>query len=339
LGVVEGRRVLLALAMLGMGMASFRGILMCSSLALADLMWAWLQGNRHVAWHRLWPYLLMAAATLVWLKGHQEAVGWMFSPPAATYGGHRQFAGMGGILHNLGILSWRLLDHGRIVLWLAAVYLGWRMWRRGPLENDALALGGFAAAPILSIGLLFVLFTNPIGHRYFIAVYALLGLFVLRALWCTERGSWPKTWTLVIGLGLFSGHAWVYPDTVAKGWDATLAHLPYHRLRLEAVQWLDQQGIGRHDVCTDFPAIAAEAYLDPAQSDTLPFRSKEAGLQDCAYVLYTNVSNGFSDVELADFEVAEKWEVLWQGGTWPVRVRVLRQRDKSLSSIPHNPYF
>lgn len=326
LGIVEGRRLVLLLAMLGMGMASFRGVLMCSSLGLADLAWAWLSGARRPDLKRLWPYVGMALATALWLLAHREAVGWMLSPPESTYGGHRKFAGLGAVVHNAGILVWRLIDHGRVLLWLVLLVLAWRLWRGGRWTREFSAVLGFALAPVLSIGLLFVLFTNPIGHRYFISVYALLGLALVWALWQWEQVRLRKVVALLVGLCLVSGHAWVYPDHIAKGWDATLAHLPYHGLRKAAVTWLAENGIARHDVCTDFPAISAEASLDPAAVDTAMFRSKEAGLASCRYVLYTNVSNGFSDEELAAFKAGQEWRVRWQGGGWPVRVAILERQ-------------
>jgi hypothetical protein len=338
-GVVEGRRTWLLLGMVGMGMASFRGILMCSSLALADLAWAWLQGARRIEWRRLWPYLVMAALVLLWLVGHRQAVGWMFTPPEATYGGHRKWAGLSGLAKNLGILVWRLIDHGRVLLWLLPLVLTWRMWRRGGLALESKALLAFALAPVLSIGLLFVLFTNPIGHRYFIAVYALLGLALLGLLWQIDHRRWRQGLALLVGLSLVGGHFWVYPDQIAKGWDASLAHLPYHPLRKEAAAWLAAQGIARHDVCTDFPALAAEMHLDPAASDSTAFRSKEAGLQGCPYVLYTNVTNGFSDAELAALAEGKTWRRLWERRSWQVRVAIYQRQAESASPIRAIPYF
>lgn len=325
LGIVEGRRILLFAGMVGMGMVSFRGILMCSSLALADLGWAWLHGARRPDWRRLWPYLAMALLTLLWLWAHRQAVGWALSPPEATYGGHRKWAGLAGLAKNVALLGWRLLDHGRVLLWLAVALLAVRLWRRDGWTKDFAALVGFALAPVLSIGVLFVLFTNPIGHRYFIAVYALLGLALVWALWQLPDVRWRKGLALLVGLCLVSGHFWVYPDRIAKGWDATLAHLPYHGLRKNAVTWMAAQGISRHDVCTDFPAIAAEAYLDPAASDTVPFRSIEEGLQNCPYLLYTNVSNGFTDAELDELADGKTWRLLWQEKSWQVRVAVFER--------------
>jgi hypothetical protein len=154
-----------------------------------------------------------------------------------------------------------------------------------------------------------------------------------------EKPLWRQGLALLVGLSLVSGHVWVYPDRIAKGWDASLAHLPYHALRKEAAAWLAAQGIARHDVCTDFPALAAEMYLDPASQDTTPFRSREAGLQGCPYVLYTNVTNGFSDAELAALAEGKTWRLLWERRSWQVRVAIYQRQAESASPIPANPYF
>jgi hypothetical protein len=48
---------------------------------------------------------------------------------------------------------------------------------------------------------------------------------------------------VVMLAGLLSGNFWVYPDTMAKGWDATLAHLPYHHLRQKMRQYINRNHI------------------------------------------------------------------------------------------------
>ena len=61
-------------------------------------------------------------------------------------------------------------------------------------------------------------------------------------------------------LGLLTGHFWIYPDPVAKGWDATLAHVPYFGLRREAITYLDNKGIPLETVGSDYPNLCANQY-------------------------------------------------------------------------------
>lgn len=311
-GILEGRSWWVALGMLGMGMCSFRGILMFAAVGLTDLFWAWSQGQQLFTWKRLWPYVLAILALAAWLWGHSQAVGWMVSPPETTYGGHRKFAGVGGILRNAGIIIWRLIDHGRVFLWALVAWGVWRTWRhrRGGGKSQWMLLG-VGLIPVLVLGGLFVLFTNPVGHRYFMVAYLLLGLIGVKILWSLKPRPRLLLGTFVT-LGLASGHFWVYPEGIAKGWDATLAHLPYHAQNQAVRTWLDQQGIPRHDVCTAFPVLAADAFLDPADPDTTAFSPVDENMAQCNWVLYTNVANGFSDGQIDALKAGKDWEPIWK---------------------------
>ena len=48
---------------------------------------------------------------------------------------------------------------------------------------------------------------------------------------------------LLLLAGLISGNLWIYPRNIAQGWDATLAHVPYYNLRIEAINYLDKNNI------------------------------------------------------------------------------------------------
>ncbi|NLX71778.1 MAG: hypothetical protein GXY94_00535 [Bacteroidales bacterium] len=60
----------------------------------------------------------------------------------------------------------------------------------------------------LMMGLLVFAYANRLWHKRKLKLYALLLLL------------------------MFAGaHFWIYPDRIAKAWDATLAHQPYYALR------------------------------------------------------------------------------------------------------------
>lgn len=61
---------------------------------------------------------------------------------------------------------------------------------------------------------------------------------------------------------LLSGNFWVYPDPIAKGWDASLAYLPYQQMRREMNCFIDAEGIDYAETATSFPSNIALKYLD-----------------------------------------------------------------------------
>ena len=47
----------------------------------------------------------------------------------------------------------------------------------------------------------------------------------------------------------------MYPNKIAQGWDASLAHLPFYSLQLEMNDYLDANEIPYHEVGAAFPVL------------------------------------------------------------------------------------
>jgi hypothetical protein len=92
---------------------------------------------------------------------------------------------------------------------------------------------------------------------------------------------------------------------VAVGWDATLAHVPYHRLKENMLQFMRKAGIKAAQTGSDFPNDAAIGYAD-LSGRTNVFPPKDLNSQP--YILYSNVFNGFSDEEINTLRTT--WKVL-----------------------------
>ncbi|MGV3541422.1 MAG: hypothetical protein ACO1OQ_16520 [Rufibacter sp.] len=248
------------------------------------------------------PYLPAVALLLGWQMGHYHHFGWIGFNRSSDWGTYSTLVTPFGFLRNLGLIAWRLLDFGRVALWLTAAILLWRFRKNIPWQAQQLLI--MLLVPLLTLSCILVWFTNPIAHRYWLVVYVLLGLltaFLLSQL-TSQRLRGAMLGLLV--LFLLSGHFWIYPATVAKGWDATLAHLPYFKLRQQMLHYLDQQQIPWHQVGSDFPNLAAPADTD-LNHDPRTFPAKDLARQH--YILHSNVFNGFTDQELRELE--QDWQV------------------------------
>jgi hypothetical protein len=131
------------------------------------------------------------------------------------------------------------------------------------------------------------------------------------------RLAWSK---LVALLGLLSGNLWIYPPHISQGWDSTLAHWPYYRLRQEAIGYLDRENIPLEQVGTVFPEIGP-LHLRDLSGRQNGLKSKDFA-QD-RFILWSNVMNDFSDAEIA--ALARQWTPRRQWKKGGVRV-VLYER-------------
>lgn len=320
--VMENRKGWLMFATIGMAMVTFRGILMVPSLWLIGLWWKQPGWKLTALWRQTWAYLPVAVVTVLWLGYHWQVQGWLFTPPEETYGGHREAVGLGGILYNLGIAGWRFLDYGRVFVW---IFLGVALVLRGKFLLAHQRFRGLW--PLLAVAtgwlvLLLLPFSNPIGHRYFAAQFLLLALLVFVAIDLLET-AWRR-WLvpLSLGIGLVGGHFWVYPDTIAQGWDASLAHVRYFDLRLQA----EQELAGTYGICSAFP-LAADArtfYLWDLPGLELDRKDDEV-MESCSKILQSNVSNGFSDAELGRLQRGEGWKLEREWRNGPVYLRLYTQ--------------
>lgn len=75
----------------------------------------------------------------------------------------------------------------------------------------------------------------------------------------------------ILFLGLVTGNLWIYPKEISQGWDATLAHIPYHSLRLEAINYLNKENINVEDVASFFPNLTKLDFVD-FKGDTRSFQ-------------------------------------------------------------------
>lgn len=307
LNAALGNRILiLSLAVVGMAAVSFRGILMVPSVFLTAFVvtQGWKDWTK--TFKSILPYLPVAVLVLIWLWHHVQVQGWLLSPPPETYGSHREVMGLGGMLRNLGILGWRWLDYGMVFIWIflgVATLLHFKKLK-GDFGTRQLTL--VVLLPTLWLTLLLVPFSNPIGHRYFAAHFLLLCLLALRTIELVEL-KWRR-WAvpIALGIGLMSGHFLVYPPQIAQGWDASLAHWAYFKLDRD-LQYAPASEDGL--ACSDFPLLGSrvERYMEEGIPHNLFENLHDAGWENCDCILYSNVSNGFSDAQLMELKDATRW--------------------------------
>lgn len=325
--ILDQKHGYLALAVAAMALISLRGTFMSASLLLSQLLLARFGIIPRLSYRAILPYLPGALLFLGWMILHRNETGWLFGAPAGTYGGHRAFAGLGGIMRNAMLISWRILDYGRIFLWIPLLLWFFELlFEKGAFRRSDKTLWILLLVPLIVLSLFFLPFSNPIGHRYYMVVFFFGGMLVIRA-WDEWKGRKAHLLGgLLISAGLLSGHFWVYPSTIAQGWDATLAHQHWYSLRQQADDWVEELGLSERDICSDFPNLDAEQIMAPGAPErrARPYRSHEGKLGDCEWVIQSNVMNGFNDGQLKELE--KDYETVRNAGRLGVYVRLLRRK-------------
>jgi hypothetical protein len=233
-----------------------------------------------------------------------------------------------GAVYNTLILGWRLIDFGHLFIWITALFILCHFYKHRPLlPQSSVYLSIILITLFLSIAHSFILHRNLSGHRYLLPVYFVFAILVLYYLYNITGGNFPRkffTWFLIIGL--LSGNFWVYPDRIAKGWDSTLAYIPYFPLRKKMMDFMEKNGISPEETGTSFPNTGV---IDRLELNGNMGSFAEKDLLTNNYIFYSNIFNDFSDNEL--LQLKENWQIikelrliqvkviLYKNPKWPVK--------------------
>lgn len=318
------------IAALGLAMISMRGMMTVVVLFLFDwLACRELKSVFHlkIIFQKVLPYVPAGLFGLAFLIWHDRQTGWIGYHPDSPWTPSFERVDFLGFARNIAVLGWRMLDFGRVFVWLvigAILLVKWRTRQLQKLWQDEKMrqLIGLFFLTLLVLTPSLLLYKGLSAHRYLLPIFLSLSLifFVL-----VFRHLQHKKYRLlafsIAFVGLLTGNFWIYPDNISQGWDSTLAHLPYYDLRSRMLDSIKSERIPLDSIGTAFPEIGAFTYRDLSGRE-VGFARKDFKRQ--SYILYSNVMNDFSDVELD--RLRENWTV----------VREFRQRGVRLTLYKNN---
>jgi hypothetical protein len=301
-GTLNDQKIGIALGIIGLCLVSMRGM-MCAGAIFAWQVWLH-KGFKPNSLYFL-PGFALGIAFLWW---HWWATGWIGHHPASPWAAAFQRSDAAGTLRNTLVLCWRFVDFGRIGEWLIWGFVALQLRKNWLLPKEMNVLF-FMALFLLPTALFH---QNLSAHRYLLPLFILLHFVVLRI---CEQNSYAKYLVAALLLFLFSGNFWVYPHGVSMGWDATLAHLPYHEQHRNGVNLLRDKGIDFQDVGTFFPNVNTLENLT-LNGDTSSF--SPINLQKNHYVFVSNIYNDFEKNDLRELE--QNWTLFFSekhpNGVW-----------------------
>jgi len=189
---------------------------------------------------------------------------------------------------NMALYGWRVLDFGRFGVWFVCILLA-ACYKKQLLQSKSIKMWLLFCLGIMIILPLNMLWAkNLLGHRYLIPIYLTFSFFTATILFSDFVNQKLKYALSLFWIScLIGGNFIIYPDKVAKGWDSTLAHLPYYELRHQAIDYLNENKIDFKDVASFFPNTASLDRID-LNHDTRHF---ETFNRKSNYILYSNIYN------------------------------------------------
>lgn len=288
-GLLKQKKYIQFIGLFFLSIVSFRGMLLFAGIFIFDILnriYIDKQNKKYFFNIKfLFYYFLASLPALIFVSWRLITKGWLQTHPNSPWATLWQIATPKIFFKNCVVLIWRYLDFGRIfiflLLFISLIIYGKKIFKS--IKNKQLLL--LSISSVICIIVISLFATNTFGHRYFIVSYIVFNL--LAFLIFIEFFKSKKIIYTLLFLGLISGNLWIYPKKISQGWDATLAHIPYHSLRLKAIEYLNTQNIKIEEVASFFPNCATIDLIDYSR-DQRKF-SKFTGKNK--YAFYATVYN------------------------------------------------
>jgi hypothetical protein len=322
--ILDRKILFLILSIIVLSLINIRGICISASLLGIDLLLSILLPEKFrfkLRW--ILSYIIGALIALSWYYFHYLKTGWMFFVPQTIYKGACEIDGLQGIIRNVMVVGFNLIEYGRIFLWAFVCFALIKLIPaiKHMCKNPSfLQLMAFALIPLFTIAAFVSLVKNPIGPRYFIVIYLNLILLFVYLLKTTNLSKIKKyVISVVVILGLSTGHLWIFPEKVANGWDSTLAHLPYFQLRTQMKDYLVNNKFDVDSIGTRFPISYDYRFTDLSDSS---FSFHNCDLETDKYILYSNIINDFSDEEI---DQLKQWKLIKEYSNCRIFIRLYQK--------------
>ncbi len=332
----DNRIMWLALAVIGLGLISTRGMMVGVALYLFSIIVATEKISFNLVSRKLLPFLPGGALAASYLFYHWMEAGWIGYHEGSSWAPSFQKVDFKGFVFNIGVMVWRFLDFGRVSVWLAIFAIGFLSLKRSNWKLpkiDRLKRGWqlifLSILLFLAIAPTQLFYTGLLAHRYFLPFFLSLSISLLYFL--GDNNLWvPKKSVMNLVLSLIfivsaTGNFWIYPQKIAMGWDSTLAHLPWDSLLNETEDYLKTQNISLEMVGTAFPNIGSREIYE-LNGETKGFVEKD--LENNCYLLFSNIMNDFSDLEID--ELNSKWEKIFERKRGGVKIILYKNPKRSL---------
>jgi hypothetical protein len=296
-----------ALSLLLLSAVSVRGIIFVVCLFLAQGFITLFIDKTKLRFREMWVYLPALVFVLVWSVFHYLSTGWWLMNPVNA--SHRSANGFTMVMRQLGYVIWKLMDSGRIALW---IFCGWGLWlfaKRRVWTAELKKFLLFLALPLLLQTGLMIFISNPIGHKYFLQTFLFLSIMAIVLLQEFSSAGKRLLLTLSLLLMLLAGNFIMYPQKYGNAWDTSLKVLPFFRAERQMKDFVVANHIPPAEVFTAFPLTANRrfSYLteDFAYSELQPGK-----LDSCHYLLCSNLLNV---ADLSPWREAEtQWTLLYR---------------------------
>ncbi|HIP48189.1 MAG TPA: hypothetical protein EYG92_04385 [Lutibacter sp.] len=287
-GILYNKYYIKLIGLFFLSIVSFRSMMLAAGVFLFDFS-NYLFLNKEklkniLTYKFILSYVIGSLPGLLYVSWRLKTKGWLQTHPDSPWVDLWHYASPTEFLRNIVVLGHRYVDFGRIFIFIFII-ISLFIFKKKLFTKDIKQLILLAITSVIGIVITSLIATNTMGHRYFISSYLviiLIAFIILNQFYINKKLIYS-----LLFIGLVTGNLWIYPRNIAQGWDASLAHIPYHNLRQDAIQYLNENDIKIEETVTFFPN---STYIDDVdlQGDKRIFEKYTSVNK---YVMYSNVYN------------------------------------------------
>jgi hypothetical protein len=325
--LLENKKITLSICIFFLFLSITRGLLLAFCLLLLDLYLSikQIKNKKEI-------YKLLLKKSVIYIPGlilfliynyyHYINKGWVLTHQDSPWKDTQEVVNGKELLFNIALLCWRLIDFGKIIIWIILFILLIKLKKQIFKKEEFKLLILLASFILFFVHIDMLWAKNLLAHRYFMPFNIVFSLLCASILFSDLVTKKVKFVGLFLWFGvLISGSFWIYPDKIAKGWDSTLAHLPYYELRREAIKYLDEKKIDFKQVSTFFPNTASLDLID-LNHDHRNFRNYD---DKSLYVFYSNIYN-INDEDYDAIHNKNAYELIKEFENKGVRITIFKKR-------------
>lgn len=286
---------------------SLRASIMAGGILIFNVLYDYFSLNKKISIRDYIKYIPGILSLLLFLLLFRINKGWVIHNTVSNaWPDSGQFASFYRMIWNTIILIWRLIDFGRIGIFLIILFFLFKSISQRRFQDDTLKI---LFLVILSQFILFfpVLITSkiPFGHRYFLPI--IIPAIILAIYWIINYTKFSRLWLICSFLLLLIGHFWLYPMQISQGWDATTLHWNYFRISEEMHSYIEDNAFNKNEIGTFFPNKNSRylTYIENDKNDIyggVPFKSR--------YILYSNSFNVDQKILDTLFSNDSNWKLI-----------------------------
>lgn len=312
-GILMKRNTWILVGALILASVSMRGMMCVAALFVFQQM---LHKNLRTTILSIPFYLPAVSFAALFLWFHYSQKGWIGYHPDSPWAPAFEPAGLKGFARNVLVFAWRISDQGMLFVWLLPLFT----WKWTSIRYDQ----KFRSLVLLA-GLLFMLLVLPqlfykhlLMHRYLFPLAAVMMIAVVFGAMAASPGK-PGRPVIVATMLMLTGYGWVYPDPISKGWDAMPLHVFSFKPRATILERMEALNVDPGVTGAAFPYNLKGSVIDLSNDDR---EFAPLDLDSNEYVLYSNLSNDFTDDQL---RALKNWKPLARSGGWPVHFILYQQ--------------